>query len=505
MATLREVANLAGVSTATVSHVINGTKVVGAATRVRVELAIAQLEYVPEAVGRLLAQKRQQTRISSPQLGPRGRGNGTSRRQNANRDAPLPGSSGRQDPAVRETIISSGDNARIMLRIIRASQPISRVALARCLEVNRSTVTEIVKPLIASGVLREGRPEQTRAGRRGRPPIGLTLCDNVALLMGVNIGVRHTQVGAATGDGLLLAEESFATSADSQTTLMRISSIVGRLQESLSERTLVAIGVSVPGPTDAGRKELLFAPHLGWRDVPVGETLSHHWKKNSDNGVPVIVENDATAAALYEQRRRLRNRTGIERDDFVLVRAGTGIGVGMVVGGEVYRGTGKDCGLLGEFGHMTVVAGGRLCACGNRGCWELYASATSATSLYAGERAGSRGERQVRFVEIVARAEAGEPRARATLERVGKYLGIGIGNLITGLGVSRVVVSGRLVHGWKFVEYAVREAVAGTMAGRLSQWSVERGEATGSGLGGALEVAVEHYLTRLARSTRVAA
>jgi predicted NBD/HSP70 family sugar kinase len=221
--------------------------------------------------------------------------------------------------------------------------------------------------------------------------------------------------------------------------------------------------------------------------------------------VPVIVDNDATAAAMYEARRRLRNGTARGQNDFVLVRAGTGIGVGLVSGGEVYRGTGTDRGLLGEFGHMTVVVGGKLCKCGNRGCWELYASATSAASLYAGEWMSARGSRPPRFVEIVARAEAGELRAQATLGRVGKYLGIGIGNVIIGLGVSQVVVSGRIVHGWKFIQKSLREAVAGTMAGRLSNWSVEQGQPTGAGLGGALEVAIEHYLSEVAGSTRAAA
>jgi predicted NBD/HSP70 family sugar kinase len=221
--------------------------------------------------------------------------------------------------------------------------------------------------------------------------------------------------------------------------------------------------------------------------------------------VAVTVENDATAAALYEARRRLRSSEPGEWDDFVLVRAGTGVGVGLVLGGEVYRGAGADGGLLGEFGHMTIVAGGKPCACGNRGCWERYASAASASTLYAGERAQVRGGRPPRFVEIVARAAAGEVRARSTLERTGEYLGVGIGNVISGLGVARVVLSGRVAYGWKFIEAPLKEAVARTMAGRLSSWSVEPGEPTGAGLGGALEVAVERHLTRIASQSRTAA
>jgi len=219
----------------------------------------------------------------------------------------------------------------------------------------------------------------------------------------------------------------------------------------------------------------------------------------------VIVENDATAAAMYERRRRLHNGKDREVTDFVLVRAGTGIGVGLVIGGEVYRGTGTDGGLLGEFGHMTIVAGGKSCACGNRGCWERYASAASAASLYTGERRHARNGTPPRFVDIVARAEAGETRAQVTLERIGDYLGIGIGNIISGLGIAHIVVSGRVVFGWRFIEKSLNQAVARTMVGRLATWSIESGEPTGAGLGGALEVVIEQHLATIVAQTRSAA
>nr|MBA3442285.1 ROK family protein [Pyrinomonadaceae bacterium] len=138
------------------------------------------------------------------------------------------------------------------------------------------------------------------------------------------------------------------------------------------------------------------------------------------------------------------------------------------------------------------------------GCWERYASATAAVALYMGDRAPTGSATAPRFVEIAARAEAGERRAQSTLERVGEYLGIGIGNLITGLGVSRVVVSGRIVYGWRFLRAPLHEAVRRTMAGRLTQWSVEAGEPTGAGLGGAVEVAVEQYLSTLTAQAKAA-
>jgi predicted NBD/HSP70 family sugar kinase len=106
----------------------------------------------------------------------------------------------------------------------------------------------------------------------------------------------------------------------------------------------------------------------------------------------------------------------------------------------------------------------------------------------------------LRFVDVVARANAGERRAQVTLERVGTNLGIGIGNVICGLGVSNVVLSGDLVHGWEFIEAAARTAIARSLGGRLSNWSLVAGETHGSELGGALEVAIERYLFTLVGS-----
>jgi len=111
----------------------------------------------------------------------------------------------------------------------------------------------------------------------------------------------------------------------------------------------------------------------------------------------------------------------------------------------------------------------------------------------------------LRFTDLVARANAGERRAQVTLERVGSHLGIGIGNVICGLGVANVVLSGELVHGWRFIETSARAAIAMSLAGRLSRWSLEPGDMHGADLGGALEVAIEHYLFTVVGRTKRAA
>lgn len=381
---------------------------------------------------------------------------------------------------------------RELLRIVRAAQPIPRVAVARRLGVHRRRITVLVKPLLDSGVLREGAADPC-VHRVGRPPIGLSLRSKNHYLLGVNVGVSHTQLGGATVDGKLIFEESFATPSDPETALTQIKSSIRRYQRELPDLELMVVGITVAGPTDVEQGRLLYAPHQGWRDVPVAKMLGLK--------VPVLVENNATAAAIYESQRRRRLGSTPTAGDFVVVRAGTGIGVGLVVDGEVFRGA-TD--IAGEFGHMTIVAGGKSCSCGNLGCWERYASAASAVELYQGETR-ARLDSNLRFKDVVARANAGERRAQVTLDRVGNYLGIGIGNVICGLGVPHVVLSGELVHGWKFIEEPARAAIAKSLCGRLSSWSLVAGETHGSELGGALEVAIEHYLLTVVRSSKVAA
>jgi predicted NBD/HSP70 family sugar kinase/DNA-binding transcriptional ArsR family regulator len=389
--------------------------------------------------------------------------------------------------------------ARMLLRLIRAAQPVSKIELARRLGLNRATVTTALKPYLASGLLREDAVQPVVRSRRnvGRPPIGLSFATDREFFVGINIGVRRSQVGITTAGGEVLEDEDFDTPPGHRDALALIRASVDRLCDKSGGRTLKVIGVSVPGPADNERKRLLYAPRLDWRNVAIEEQLRSGTQSRikAYKDVRIVVENDATAAALYEAKLRLRRATGPTTDDFVLVRAGTGIGVGLVLGGEMYRGKGGGEGIAGEFGHMTIVARGKPCFCGNRGCWERYASASAASLLYVGDRVRLGAQQAPHYVEIVGRAEAGEVRAQRTLERIGEYLGIGIANVIAGLGVPHVILGGRIVFGWKFIRDPLYATVEQSMAGRITGWMVEPGEPRGSGLGGALEVAVEEFLT----------
>jgi len=372
-----------------------------------------------------------------------------------------------------------------LLRLIRAAQPISRTEIATRLGVDKSTVTENVKPLLASGVLLE---ETLESGGQGRRPRVLSFSADNDYFIGVNLGVRTTQVGLANMSGEILEETDFETPLDPVIALGKARAEIEKIIAKQTDKILRVIGVSVPGLTDNTRTKLLFAPNLGWQNIDIAEIF------HFDDSIKVVVENDATAAAMYEARLKIHNSSDGLMTNFILVRSGTGIGVGMVIGSEVYRGSGLGRGIAGEFGHMTIVAGGKSCVCGNRGCWEKYASAASAASLYTGDRPLRPNDTMPRFVEIVSKAENGEIRAQRTLEKIGDYLGIGIANVIMGVGIPRVIISGRLVYGWKFIKEPLFEAIQRSIIGKIDGWTIEKGEPAGAAIGGALEVAVEEYL-----------
>ena len=390
--------------------------------------------------------------------------------------------SGLLDSETRTPNVRKGN---LLLRLIRAAQPITRTEIANRLEIDKSTVTENVKPLLNAGILREETLESEGQGRRSRV---LSFARDDDYFIGVNLGVRTTQVGLTTLKGEIQEEDDFTTLPKADDALKTARKHIENLISKNAGKNLRVIGVSVPGLTDTERKSLVYAPNLGWRNAAIAEAFQIF------PNVKVVVENDATAAAMYEARLRIRNSTDGLMTNFILVRSGTGIGVGLVIGSEVYRGSGLGRGVAGEFGHMTIVAGGKPCVCGNRGCWEKYASAASAASLYFGDRPLRPNETLPRFVEIVSKAENGDIRARRTIEKIGDYLGIGTANVIMGVGIPRVIISGRLVYGWKFIEKPLREAIERSIIGKLDGWSVEAGEPKGAAIGGALEVAVEEYL-----------
>jgi len=202
---------------------------------------------------------------------------------------------------------------------------------------------------------------------------------------------------------------------------------------------VLGIGVGVPGLVDVSSGTLLFAPNLKWRDVPLREVFSREFD------VPVFVDNDANVAALGERYFGVAQGS----KDFVYLSIGVGLGGGIVLDGQLYRGIG---GYAGEIGHMTIMSDGERCNCGNRGCWETLVSQTAVVNRVRKALEAENASRVSQLVKgqlerisipiIVEAAEEGDEAARQALEETGVYLGIGIANLINAFNPELIIFGG---------------------------------------------------------------
>lgn len=278
--------------------------------------------------------------------------------------------------------------------------------------------------------------------------------------VGVEIGVDFISVVLTDFVAKVLWRQRIPSDPkDNQSAIIeRAETVIQKALDIGKERGLkpLGIGVGVPGLVDIRQGNLIFAPNLRWRDVP----LQQMWTQRFE--LPVFVENEANAAALGEYY------FGIARDvqNFIYLSAGVGLGGGIVIGGRLFRGSG---GYAGEIGHMTVDSDGVLCGCGKRGCWETVVGPRAIVRRVR-EALENNGESRIRAlvdndlshidVNIVVRAaEAGDPVAQTALEEVGVQLGIGIGNLINAFNPELVVLGGALSLASSFLLPVIRQTI----------------------------------------------
>ncbi|GAB3438833.1 ROK family glucokinase [Streptomonospora sediminis] len=285
------------------------------------------------------------------------------------------------------------------------------------------------------------------------------------LVIGVDIGGSKVAAGVVTPGGRILARERAETPDRSKSPKVvedTITEVVTALRRDFPVR---AVGVGAAGFVDEQRAAVLFAPHLSWRSEPLREAL------RSRLHLPVVVENDANASAWAE------TRVGAGRGaaDTVVVNLGTGIGGAVIIGGGLYRGR---HGIAGEFGHMTVVPGGHRCECGNRGCWEQYASGNAVTrearELAAADSPVARG-----LINAVAGtpslitgplvselARAGDMACVELLEEAGGWLGLGLANLAAAFDPELFIIGGGVSECGELLLGPARRAFRRTLTGR---------------------------------------
>jgi glucokinase len=282
--------------------------------------------------------------------------------------------------------------------------------------------------------------------------------------IGVDIGGTKVAGGVVDESGQILARARVDTPAkDAQAAEDAIVAVVEQLR---GDFDIDAVGLGIAGFVDESRSRVYFAPNLpDWHNEPVRDDVSRRV------GLPVVVENDANAAAWGE------NRFGAGRDetDLVCVTVGTGIGGGIVIEDRLYRGR---FGIGGEIGHMQVVADGRLCGCGQRGCWEQYASGNALVREARERAAESRSEAAVLLRmgdgtpemitgrHVTEAARLGDEVAMAAFATVGRWLGQGLADLVAVLDPGRFIIGGGVSEAGDLVLQPAREGFEHLITGR---------------------------------------
>lgn len=300
--------------------------------------------------------------------------------------------------------------------------------------------------------------EPTR--RRGRGALA-TRWD--PLTVGIDIGGTKVLSGVVDHAGTIVEQKRRATIGHDVRAVE--DTIVDLVTDFRARYDVRAVGIGAAGFVDASRSTVTFSPHLAWRNEPLRARVGARLN------LPVVVDNDANTAALGESRFG----AGAGQRFVLCVNLGTGIGGALVLDGRVFRGA---HGMAGEFGHMQVVEDGHRCPCGNRGCWEQYASG-NALEREARELVVARSPVAHRLIEICAgdpaalsgpqiteAARAGDPLSVELIADMGRWLGVGLANLVAAFDPSCIVVGGGVSEAGELLLGPTRAALARSLVGR---------------------------------------
>ena len=285
----------------------------------------------------------------------------------------------------------------------------------------------------------------------------------MGLTIGVDIGGTKIAAGVVDEDGTIVARARRETPAtDPELIEDQVAEVVAELR---ADHDIDAIGVAAAGVVDSKRGVVLFAPNLAWRDEPLVDDLRRRVE------LPVRLENDANAASWGE----FRFGAARDVDDMVMVTVGTGLGGGIVADGRLLRGA---LGIGGELGHLRVVPDGLRCGCGNRGCWEQYASGNALVRearelCVAGspvahgllDRVGGDVSR-ITGPTVTQAATDGDAAAIELFEEIGRWLGIGLANLAAAFDPALFVIGGGVCEADELLLNPAREAFRRQLTGR---------------------------------------
>jgi N-acetylglucosamine repressor len=348
-------------------------------------------------------------------------------------------------------------NKSTILNVIRLQGPISRAEIAKLTRLTPPTVTNIVSELLESRLVMESEHGESTGGRK---PIMLRINSAAYHVIGVYAGSLKVKAVAAQLDGKIVHQTELAIpSSPTKEQFLQVLLQAVRLGLEGSGRTreeILGIGVGMHGLVDPTRGISIFAPNLNLYDIDIKGVLE------SEFGLSVEVDNDVRALALGESW--FGQGQGIAK--FVCVNVGTGVGTGILIDHKLYHGATFTA---GELGHTTIDVNGPRCSCGNYGCLEaLTGGPAIARRALQGIRIGKRslleewtdGDLEEITSEMVHRAAAqGDSLAVEVLNDTGRYLGIGISNLINTLNPSRIILSGGVSRAGEFILKPLQDVV----------------------------------------------
>lgn len=336
-------------------------------------------------------------------------------------------------------------NRGIVLALVRANQPISRADLARLSGLQRSTVSQIVEQLIAEHWICEGS-QGTAA--RGRRPTMLLMNDRV-LVIAVDIHPQQATVAAVDLNGRLLSRALVPLTSDPHASMRSLTACMTRIRKSLPKEHFEGIGISVPGRVDPETQQLVFAPNLRWPSFDMKKQIEE------EMGLEVRLENAATSCLLAELI--FGNMSGIR--DAVLVTVAEGIGASIYANGEFLVG---KRGMAGEFGHIPIDPLGPTCACGQRGCWETFASCQATLRNY---QRFTQSDATFSYTQLLQLAEEGDKDAAEALDEQARQIGRGLRMIQVALAPEVLLIAGEVVSAWTRLAPILEAELSATILG----------------------------------------
>jgi predicted NBD/HSP70 family sugar kinase len=323
---------------------------------------------------------------------------------------------------------------------VRTYGAMTQVELAGVTGLSPATVSNVVRELAGTQVVTLS--PSTRSGRRA---VLVSLAAGEGLLGAIVFGDRDVRVAVSDGALRVLGQQRMPLPADHHADegMARVARLLPDLVERAGARMsdLTAVGFGLPAPVDTVSGEVGSEAVLpGWRGVPVAQEMERRLR------APVVLDNTANLAALGELRSgALRGyRQGC------YIKASHGIGAGLVINGDVFRGS---AGTAGEIGHVTIDENGPVCRCGNRGCLDTFVGSRALLDALS----ASHGELTLR--DMLSRAEEGDPGCRRVLADAGRHIGVAVAGLVNLLNPEVIILGGQMARVGEVVLGPLREAI----------------------------------------------